>query len=139
MAGNQFGFKYNSVDDLHTLFNDIKVRLADYFGYYNLSDDEIIYIQVSFRTLDRILYSDLVLDKTKLKNLSPSSAKATLDIISIPTTTDEDSLGKSLPLVLDLNNKIKEVNVTINGVLYNFLDIIIEKTKYIRNKHKDII
>jgi len=124
---------------LHILFNDIKVRLDDYFGYYNLSDDEIVYIQVSFRILDRMVYSDLLIDKTKLINVAISTVRTTLDIISIPTTTNENNLGKSLPVVIGLDNKIKEVNVTINGVLYNFLYIIIEKTKYIIAKHKDII
>lgn len=124
---------------MHILFNDIKVRLDDYFGYYNLSDDEIVYIQVSFRILDRMVYSDLLIDKTKLINVAISTVRTTLDIISIPTTTNENNLGKSLPVVIGLDNKIKEVNVTINGVLYNFLYIIIEKTKYIIAKHKDII
>jgi hypothetical protein len=141
MAGNQFGFKYNSVNDLHILFNDIKVRLDDYFGYYNLSDDEIIYVQVSFRALDRMVYSDLLLDKNKLTNLSPSTVRTTLDIISIPTTRDENDLGKPLPVVIDYNNnnKIKEIKITINGVSYNFLDIMRDKTKYIRANHKDNI
>ncbi len=45
MAGNQFGFKYNSTKDLSILFNDIKVRLDHYFGYYNLFEDKIIYVK----------------------------------------------------------------------------------------------
>ncbi len=35
-----------------------------------------------------MVYSDLVLDKGKLSNVSLSTERATLDIISIPTTRD---------------------------------------------------
>lgn len=38
-------------------------RLEEYFSYYNLVDEDIIYLQVSFRLLDRMIYSDIVLDK----------------------------------------------------------------------------
>jgi len=81
--------------------------LEDYFGYYNLSDDEIVYVQVSFRKLDLLLYSNLVLDRSKLTNIPPSTARNTLNIISIPTTTDEKDLGKHLHANLDSDNKKK--------------------------------
>lgn len=121
------------------LFNDIKSRLEDYFGYYNLTDDEINYIQVTFRLLNKKVFTELFLDKPKLTNVSPSTLSTIRDLISIPATTDETVLGKPLPVVLGPNNRIEAVNVVINGVLLNFLDIIIEKTKYIRLKHKDVI
>lgn len=115
--------------------------MEDYFGYYNLSDDEIVYVQVSFRKLDLLLYSNLVLDRSKLTNIPPSTARNTLNIISIPTTTDEKDLGKHLHANLDSDNKkkIKYINIIINGNIYNFIDIIREKAKYIRANHKDII
>ena len=139
MVGNQFGFKYASEKDLEVLFNDIRARLEEYFSYYNLVDEDIIYIQVSFRLLDRMIYSDIAIDKEVLENVSVPEKKETLDLVSIPTTTEEDSLGHPLPIVLDNNNNIKQVDVTIKGVKSNFIDIILEKTKYIRSKHVDVI
>lgn len=113
--------------------------MEDYFGYYNLTDDEINYIQVTFRLLNKEVFTELFLDKPKLTNVSPSTISTIRDIISIPATTDETVLGKPLPVALALNNRIEVVNVVIDGVSLNFLDIIIEKTKYIRLKHKDVI
>lgn len=139
MAGNQFGFKFSSDNDYELLFQDVKVRLDEYFSYYNLVDEDILYIQVSFLLLDRMIYSDLAIDKDKLHNLPVSEKKAILDLITIPTTIEDDQLGKCLPIVLDTNNNIKQVNVIIKGVEYNFLDIILEKTKYIRSNHTDVV
>jgi hypothetical protein len=39
-----------------------------------LSDDEIVYVQVSFRILDKMIYSDLILDNTKLTDLELDEA-----------------------------------------------------------------
>jgi hypothetical protein len=86
-----------------------------------------------------MIYSDLFIDKNKLANMTPTEKKDTLNLLKIPTATNEDGLGKCLPVVLDSNNKIKEVNIIIKGVKYNFIDIIKEKTKYIRKGHIDII
>lgn len=135
MTGNQFGFNYSTKLELPSLFNDIKVRLEDYFGHYNLTDEDIVYIQVSFRLLDKMLYSGLFLDSEESN--SPTS-RSTLNMISMPTSTNEVDLGKPLPVITD-NNKIKEVTVSIKGVICNFMVNILEKAKLIRNKHEDNI
>lgn len=126
MAGNQFGFKFSSVKDFQVLFNDINTRLEDYFSSYNLEDEDIVYVQVSFRLLDRMIQSDLVRDKENenINYLSSTEIKTTQNTIAIPVTTSEDDLGKCLPVVLD-NNNIKEVSVIFKDVKCNFLDIII--------------
>lgn len=139
MVGNQFGFKYESEGDFEVLFGDMRSRLEEYFSHYNLVDEDIIYIQVSFRLLDRMVYSDISIDKEVLENVTVMEKKDTLALVSIPTTTEEDSLGQPLPLVIDKNNKIIQVNVIIKGIKSNFLDTILEKTKYIRSNHKDVI
>lgn len=137
MVGNQFGFSFNK--DFEVLFNDVKARLEEYFTYYNLVDEDIVYVQVSFRLLDRMIYSDLVINIDRLENISVTEIRAALDLITIPTTTEEDSLGKCLSVILDSNNNVKQVDVIIKDVKYNFLDIILEKTKYIRSNHIDIV
>lgn len=52
MAGNQFGFKYKDIDhnyNLNYLDNIVISSLQRLFDVYNLTDDEIVYIQISFR------------------------------------------------------------------------------------------
>lgn len=139
MAGNQFGFKYDYREDLNTLFADINIRLQEYLGYYNLHDEDIVYIQVSFRLLDKMIYTDLMIDKDNLQDVSIGEKKSTLDLVNIPATTNENVLGECLVTSLDDNNNIKTVNVIIKGIKYNFMDIILEKTKFIKNKHIDKI
>lgn len=51
MAGNQFGFRYDNETNLSDLYFDILQRLEQYYSSYNLSDSDIVYIQVSFRSL----------------------------------------------------------------------------------------
>ena len=101
---------------------DINTRLEDYFSSYSLEDEDIVYVQVSFRLLDRMIFSDLVIDKENgnINYLSPTEIKTTKNTIAIPVTTSEDDLGKCLPVVLDDNNNIKEVSVIIKDVKCNF-------------------
>jgi hypothetical protein len=139
MVGNQFGFNFSYENSYEVLFYDITIRLEEYFAHYYLVNEDIVYVQVSFRLLDIMIYSDLFIDKDILVNMTPTEKKDTLDLFVIPTATTEDGLGKCLPVVLDSNNKIKEVNIVIQDVKYNFLDIIVEKTKYIKNSHRDVI
>lgn len=99
MVGNQFGLKFSD-NDFEVLLNVIKVRLEEYFGYYNLVDQDITYVLVSFRLLDRMIYSDLIIDKKKLENTPVSEKTAILDLIAIPTTIEEDNLGQGLPMIV---------------------------------------
>lgn len=139
MVGNQFGFVFSSEKSYKVLFYDITIRLEEYFAYYNLVNEDIVYVQISFRLLDKMIYSDLLINKDKLANITSTEKKDTLDLIVIPTATNEDGLGKCLPVVLDSNNFIKEVNIIIKDRKSNFLDIIIDKTKYIKKNHTDVI
>lgn len=62
MAGNQFGFYYLSNHNIIELFDNVNIRLQDYLSSYNLVDEDILYIQLSFRTIDKKIYSELKLD-----------------------------------------------------------------------------
>lgn len=61
MGGSPFGFPYKSIDDLTELYNILSVRLDDSFSMYNIEDNEIVYIQLSFKSIDYKSYSDLVI------------------------------------------------------------------------------
>ncbi len=139
MVGNQFGFNYTLSSELLVLFKDINIRLAEYLSRYNLANEEIIYIQVTLRTLDKKVYSDLIIDKDSIKDSTYTERKSVMDLISIPTATATKDLGSNLPVVLDDNFNIKEVILVVNDINFNFMDKIIEKAKYLKKNHRDQI
>lgn len=139
MIGNQLGFEFKSHDDFGLLLKDINGRFEEFFGKYDIKDLDIVYIQVSFRLLDRMVFSDLFIDKEVLQDAHVSEKKAILNVVSIPATTDENDLGKPLITVSDSNNYIKQVDIFIKGIKHNFIDIINQKNKYIRKNHIDCI
>nr|YP_008965457.1 hypothetical protein [Rhynchosporium secalis]AHC02414.1 hypothetical protein [Rhynchosporium secalis] len=96
-----------------------------------------VYIQISFRGLDKKLYSDILIDRNILNNMVPSIIRSTRSVLTIPSNTDENYLGKALS-VIGVKNIVTDIPVIIKGVLINFLDKILEKNNLIRNKHKDI-
>jgi hypothetical protein len=61
--------------------------------------------------LDKLVYTDLFLEKEKLDSLSIAEKKVVTNILTIPTTTNENFLGSYLPVFLDNNNNIKVVEV----------------------------
>lgn len=63
MLGNQFGFTLHSNNDIFDLLFVIKNRLEEYFQEYNISNEDIVYLQVSFRRLNIKLFSEFKLDK----------------------------------------------------------------------------
>lgn len=75
MVGNQFGFNFSSKKDIDNLFTSVISRLEDYFSAYNLTNDDIIYIQISLRKTDQKLLSKFYLDKPLFLNLILSLQK----------------------------------------------------------------
>ncbi len=138
MAGNQFGFRYDNETNLSDLYFDILQRLEQYYSSYNLSDSDIVYIQVSFRSLYWQVKSDLSINNIKSLTLSNQDTKRSLDIITIPLSTKPNYLPKPLDTIIDKNKQINRVILTIDNKSINFMDLIVEKTKLIRNNHKDI-
>lgn len=98
MPGNQFGFDLSFDSKFEFLYNDIKDRIEEYFSHYNLVGEDIVYIQVSFRLLDKLVYTDLFLEKEKLNSLSLTDKKFVTNLLTIPITTNENFLGNSLPV-----------------------------------------
>jgi hypothetical protein len=70
--------------------------------------------------------------------LSNQDTKRSLDIITIPLSTKPNYLPKPLDTIIDKNKQINRVILTIDNKSINFMDLIVEKTKLIRNNHKDI-
>lgn len=60
------------------------------------------------------------------------------NMLSIPISISEDSLGKALEVEID-DNKIIQIHVDLNGKKTNFLELIMDKTKLLQRNHKDNI
>ena len=64
MAGYQFGFTFSSDSDIkEEVFNTVIDRLDNSFYAYELKRKDIIYIQISFRQMDKKLRSEFLLNK----------------------------------------------------------------------------
>jgi hypothetical protein len=81
----------------------------------------------------------LSIDNIKSLTLSNQDTKRSLDIITIPLSTKPNYLSKALDTTIDKNKQINRVILTIDNKSINFMDLIVDKTKLIRNNHKDII
>lgn len=138
MAGNQFGFNYeslNNIDDLLTIINN---KLDDYFSDYNLSDDSVLYVEVTFRQLDNKLLSEFSLKTPGYVEGFENKALVTTRDLNIPVSVNKDSLGNPL-LTESHNGYIVNISVKIKDKIVNFLDIIKDKSKFLRKNHKDNI
>lgn len=58
MCGNQFGFNYKSTDDIDKLFSIVIDKIDESFQGYGLSDDDIVWVQLTFRVVDVKLYDN---------------------------------------------------------------------------------
>lgn len=136
MAGNQFGFSFSSEDDLNGLFTTVLTRVDDYMDVYNLTDQAILYIQVSFWQKDKKLLSEFSLQEPS--HIPSSDIISTKENLNIPISINKDSLGQALSVNIS-NGFITNINLTINGNKFNFLDLINNKAKLLRTNHKDKI
>jgi hypothetical protein len=104
MAGSQFGFQYKNSEDVNNILFAVNGCLEDYFSEYNLRDESVSYIQLSFRKLDTVLLKEFVLNKPD--NLSEIGYSEIKRRLNIPLSINEKSLGKPLETLVDINNNI---------------------------------
>lgn len=65
MAGSQFGLNYKDLDydyNLNNLYDNVISSIQRLYDVYNLTHDDIVYFQVSFRQIDYKFLSDLSFD-----------------------------------------------------------------------------
>ena len=137
MAGNQFGFDFKSFNDIDDLLSIVNGRLEEKFEDYNLTDEFIVYIQLSFKKLDTKLLSEFGVDN--LNNVPLLAYSGVKQKLNIPVSVNEDSLGKSLDVVI-VNNKIVNICLIINNNKVNFLEKIKEKASMLKRvNHTDNI
>lgn len=94
MAGYQFAFSFDSDSNIDDLLSIVISILEDYFYEYSLTDDSIIYIQISFKQKHNKLSSEFSLEKPyhtiKFDTLWIKYK------LSIPVFINEYSIGKPL-------------------------------------------
>lgn len=102
MAGNQFDFNYDCYYKINDLLTVINNKLDDYFSDYNLSDNSVLYVEVTFRQLDNKLLSEFSLQmqaKPVYVKGSENKALVTTRDLNIPVSVNKDSIGN--PLLLE--------------------------------------
>jgi hypothetical protein len=105
MAGNQFGFNYRSDFDIKCLYQQVKFRLDDYFSHYHLTNNDILYVQLSFRMMDIKFFSKFKIDKPIY--VSHTDHNKLNKMISIPVSVNENYLGKPLNITIKDNYNVK--------------------------------
>ena len=136
MGGNQFGFIFTSSSDINTLYMTVYKRLNDYLDFYKLTQDDIVYVMLSFRQKDKKLLSEFSLSEKA--HIPKSDFIITDKKLNVPVSINEDSIGKPLSVNVS-NGVITNINIIINNKQVNFLDIIRKKAKVLRPNHKDNI
>ena len=140
MCSNQFGFDFKSDTDISILLDTINAKLNQTFEDYDLIDEDIIWVQLTFKQLDVKLISEFILDKPvlELNMISLPDKDRILKGVNIPVSVNKSSLGNLLETKVD-NGYISYIKLAIDNKTINFLDIIKEKAKFLRANHKDNI
>ena len=140
IAGNQFGFEYKNINSINDLLSCVNIRLEQYFSSYNLTDESIIYIQLSFSKLDKKLVSEFKLEKKDHNDNKLISYKnITKQILSVPVSINKNSLGNPLNITVDTDGNISFIYLNLKGKLVNFLDTIKSRSILLRDNHVDNI
>lgn len=96
MVGANFGFIYNDNDYINDLQENCNIRLEDSFSMYNINSESIVYIEIIFRKIDKVLLKEYSLDN--LKDKSKNTYNIINNNINIPFSMN---LGKPLEMILD--------------------------------------
>ena len=136
MAGNQMGFKYNSVLDLLELLDVVLDRTNQCLEKYSLDGDEIAYVQLIFIKVNTSITTEFSKKDIKsTSNTNKSITKFATDKIAI--SVEENSLGTSLNTHSNSDGYIDRIDHKIKGVTYNFMDKILDRNKHLKHDHAD--
>jgi len=151
MAGSQFGYIHKEHVDFLDLNRLINERVFNLFEVYSFSDDDLLYIQLTFKKVNYQIISDFS-DSTKTgkavqgHGFNPPNDgvnNLTLPTSNIPISIDENTLGISLAVKLNENNKIVYIELVVESKdglqSINFLDKISSKANLLKFGHSDKI
>lgn len=132
MVGKQLGLHYESMKSIKDLYGDIDLGLDEYIGKYNLTGENVLYVQINFRILESKIYNNLKL--TDKENLKVGDVRRVQSILSIPAFRGVEELkqiGSTLPVQVDSDLNITKIELSVNGVTINFWDNIKSKAKLV--------
>lgn len=95
MAGNQFGFIYNTDHKLLNLQASIIARLDHHLNEYNLIDGDVVYVGVGIIQRDINLLSEFKFNEFSKSNLGLGDSKV---VHSLPLSISPEHMGSSLPV-----------------------------------------
>lgn len=140
LAGNQFGFTYESDYSINDLYNVFRNKLEDYFKDYHIIDEDIVYVEISFRKFDTKIVSDFKKDRFFSNQLIAKNniKDNNRNMLNVPISVHKATLGKLLEVVID-KNLITDIVVHMDSKTVNFLSVIRDRAKLLRTAHKDNI
>jgi len=139
MSESQFGFEYNDIYDIIELLNTITTRLEYSFKSYQISENSIQYIQLSFSEVNIKLTRDLILDKNILHSVDTTDEISISKCIYIPVSVYPKALEIALSKQLDNNMNITNIYLNIHGKNIHFLDEIKAKARFLKPNHMNNI
>lgn len=137
MAGNQFGFKYTSDNDLHELIDVVVEILECGLDRYQLDSDEVVYIQLLFRKVNTTIITEFSKEDVRSVDHTDKGIKK-FNTYNIPISVKDTSLGSKLNTTSS-NGFRDKIEYIINGVTYNFMDKIVSKNIFLKNTYSDKI
>lgn len=70
MAGSSSGFSYENILSFNNLYDRVLKGLIKIIEQYSYPEENVVYIQLIFRKIDKKLLSDILLDKNSIDNKS---------------------------------------------------------------------
>lgn len=142
MCGYQFSFDYTGIQDVQGLHENVEDRIAEFYKDYNITDEDVVYVQISFRKVNIQLLAEFCLDddSTEIDNFITKPVYKKLEGLSnVPVSVNEFYLGKSLLTESDSKGNIKYIHLIYKDNHINFLDIIRNKAVLLGINHVDHI
>ncbi|RYE15201.1 MAG: hypothetical protein EOP34_04155 [Rickettsiales bacterium] len=113
-------------------------RLNLYMEEYELTNNSIVYVELSFRKKDKVLLSEFSINKERLTHIPNNDIDSTKKVLNIPISIEPGSLGDPLEVEIT-NGLISNIKLIIDKNVIDILYLIKEKSSFIGKNHKDNI
>lgn len=103
----------------------------------------MIYVQAMLKKVDEKIITEFLSNrftlKSEVKAKLPIDKNIAIKTHNLPISINEKTLGTVLPTRLDSDGNITKIDYNINGITTKFLDLIKNKSKFLKPGHKDRI
>jgi len=135
MAGNQFGFIFTNIEQIHEFRLSVLERIDKVLEDYNIINESVNYVQIIFYVVNPELLVEYKLDESDVinKRIGSNEVKVFDSIKEVPLTINFK--GVLIPIICEIRDKyITNVPVSIKGHVVNFLDLIKQQNKVLALK-----